>query len=288
MPADLSRLQLADYALLGVGVLLILAAAGVVTARGRWRDVWALPPPPANQLEPVDVLIAIMFIVLLPGLMAQILQLMAPATAIPRGPASQPAAPTALDVWAQTVSHLIAVIALTALGRARFEGGLEGWGLAIRGMGRRFVQASIICLAVFPVCYGVLELSSAVFRLIGMEAPTHGSIVALRDPATRVDVRVLTIVNAFVLAAIVEELVFRGVLQTAFARWGIGRWAAILSSSVLFGMIHYPYVDTIVPLAAFGIILGYVYAKSGSLTLVILIHAIFNGKTLLWLELGAK
>jgi membrane protease YdiL (CAAX protease family) len=41
-------------------------------------------------------------------------------------------------------------------------------------------------------------------------------------------------------------------------------------------------------LTIFGAFLGYLYARTRSLTLVILLHAAFNAKTLLWIAIGAE
>ena len=49
-----------------------------------------------------------------------------------------------------------------------------------------------------------------------------------------------------------------------------------------FGAIHYTQLPAVVPLAALGMILGYMYERTGSLGGPILLHMLFNVKTLIW------
>jgi membrane protease YdiL (CAAX protease family) len=274
--------QIADVALVASGTLLSIVAAVVLSVRRRWRDTFSLPSAPSNRLELFDLFLGLLVVFFLPVVVAQFLSSPNPAAETQPPKASQP------QVFVDTVSKSLAVFILLALGRSRFAGGLAGWGLTGRRLPRLFFQAFLGFLVACPVCYGLLELSGVTLKWLGVDYEQHVSIVTLLDPSTPLSLRALLIVNALVLASLVEELVFRGLLIPGMVRWGLGSWAAVLLSSVLFGLIHYPYLDTVAPLVAFGVLLGYLYTKTGSLTLVILVHALFNGKTLLWLALGAK
>jgi hypothetical protein len=96
----------------------------------------------------------------------------------------------------------------------------------------------------------------------------------------------VVVLSAVVLAPWVEEMFFRGILQAGLARWGRSQWKAVVVSGLAFGLFHWEVGYTVPALAFFGLVLAYCYARTQSLTLVILLHAIFNGKTLLWLALS--
>ena len=99
----------------------------------------------------------------------------------------------------------------------------------------------------------------------------------------------LAVAGALILAPIGEEFFFRGMLQSGIKkavprRWGSlrHRWIAIVVTALLFGLMHYSVPHHVPPLIVFGLILGYLYEKSGVIIVPVLVHILFNGKSLLW------
>jgi len=83
---------------------------------------------------------------------------------------------------------------------------------------------------------------------------------------------ILTMLAVVVIAPIVEEFVFRGVLLTRWSiKWGTPR--AVLLSSAIFGVLH----TEILGHLFFGYVMAVLYIKTRSLFLPILMHAINNG-----------
>ncbi len=89
----------------------------------------------------------------------------------------------------------------------------------------------------------------------------------------------LFVVLAVVLAPLFEEVFFRGFLFRGLsASWG---WmAGALVSSGVFGIAH-AQLDVFVPLFALGLVLAWVYQRTGSLWTSISLHALFNGISVL-------
>jgi len=85
------------------------------------------------------------------------------------------------------------------------------------------------------------------------------------------------------IAAVGEEMLFRGVMQAGLERW-LGQWTGILASSVLFGAAHLitPTYGVLVTLE--GIYLGWVYAASGNLMVVIVAHGLYDFLALVYLQ----
>ena len=75
-----------------------------------------------------------------------------------------------------------------------------------------------------------------------------------------------------------EELIFRGYLYPIMKKY-TGAWFALISSSLLFGIIHVSLVP-LVPLALFGAILVLLYEYTESIWTPIIAHCIFNTTTL--------
>ncbi len=84
-----------------------------------------------------------------------------------------------------------------------------------------------------------------------------------------------TVVLLVVIAPIAEEVVFRGVLLSAFrARWG--DVAGITVSAAIFSAVHLnPY--SFLPLFVLGASMGALFVKSRSLWTAVIAHAAFNG-----------
>ncbi len=90
-----------------------------------------------------------------------------------------------------------------------------------------------------------------------------------------------------VVAPICEEFLFRGYMFRALRNW-CGVWPAAIIVGVAFGAVHVASapVGYIVPLAAFGVILCFVYEISGSLYPGIALHSLNNAIAFVSLEHG--
>ena len=97
-----------------------------------------------------------------------------------------------------------------------------------------------------------------------------------------------TFVQAAVLAPIIEEFVFRGVLFQVFWQRTGQVWLSAFASGYLFAVIHPQFLGGILPITVLGAILALVYAHTRSLLPCILIHALNNGliTLLLWSVAG--
>jgi membrane protease YdiL (CAAX protease family) len=89
--------------------------------------------------------------------------------------------------------------------------------------------------------------------------------------------RITMVVGTVVLAPVIEELLFRGTLQSAYERRGPVR--AIAASTVLFVLIHQELAQSIalIPVA---VALGYVVWRTGSIIPAVLVHLGNNGQAI--------
>lgn len=93
----------------------------------------------------------------------------------------------------------------------------------------------------------------------------------------------LLLLTALVVAPVTEEVLFRGVVQgglaAAFAKFAGGegissRWAAILLASAGFAVLHEPWSIPLIFL--FALMLGWLYERTASLWVPIIVHFGFN------------
>jgi hypothetical protein len=133
-------------------------------------------------------------------------------------------------------------------------------------------------LGAFAMLLAVQILSVAIAALTHRHT-TEAAIELLRQLKSRND-KILFVGIAVVMAPVIEELTFRALVFNAFSRYMPFLRAAVLSGAV-FGVIHAQsvtqLVDLSIPLAAGGMVLAYVYARTRCLWSNITSHALFNG-----------
>jgi len=79
-------------------------------------------------------------------------------------------------------------------------------------------------------------------------------------------------IGTVLAAPIAEELLFRGILLHRWTeKWGFQK--AFIGTSLLFGLLHF---QNAISITFFALILGIVYVRTGSLTLSILCHMVYN------------
>jgi len=92
---------------------------------------------------------------------------------------------------------------------------------------------------------------------------------------------IFALLAVLVFAPLIEEFLFRGVLQTYFKK-KLGAASAILLSALLFALIHFSpsqrfdNVSLILSLFILGCFLGFLYERQGSLWAPISLHVVFN------------
>lgn len=84
-----------------------------------------------------------------------------------------------------------------------------------------------------------------------------------------------------VIAPVIEEIIFRGFLQSAVKGLCGGRYAIVISAS-LFAAVHVD-VFAFLQILILGILLGYLYEKTQSLAASIVVHVLHNSLTLVFL-----
>lgn len=273
-------LDYAELFLLVAGSTALLGIIVELTRRRQWKDALRLPPPPAHRLDLTDVLLGLLAIVVFPSFCASLAR-----TAVSAGSGdvagSMPATPApSLPISAGLlVGQMLTAGGMLWIGLRAFGSG-AAWGLRPVRPGRHLLTAVAAFVVVLPLCVGLLYLVHEAGRWLvpGYQPAEHAAIQALGSHVSPW-IRVLTACGAVVAAPVYEELFFRGILQPALARAGRSPWVGIVLTGLLFGAFHHAVPDTMLPLALFGVVLGFVAAKSGSLIPAILLHAVFNART---------
>lgn len=146
----------------------------------------------------------------------------------------------------------------------------------------------IAFLASLPICYSQAAVGDWIWKFVhaGARAPDHQVLLGFTQNEWGVWGRLMLVFVAVVIAPVTEELYFRGLLLGGFMQLTRMPWLSVALSAVAFGAAHAVQPQVVAPIVTLGLILGYVRLRMNSLTLCILIHALFNARTmgLLWLD----
>ncbi|MDB5042472.1 MAG: putative metal-dependent rane protease [Candidatus Eremiobacteraeota bacterium] len=228
-----------------------------------------------------------------------------------RSPLSPTLWPRSAFFWLRSVLLFAALVGVVIVATLVFI----GVAVALYGKGAIVHMSPAIALAAQAVVYAPLLLllllvlpliAERSLRDLGLRAPTAGDVawgvggallmILVIEALSAVEVNVFHVkvseqavdllkathgnviyvfaAFACVLAPFVEELVFRGFLLNAFLRYTPPP-LAILLSALCFGAAHFS-PSAFVPLAGGGVVLGFVYYRTGSLTASMIAHAGFN------------
>ncbi|MBW7988950.1 MAG: CPBP family intramembrane metalloprotease [Planctomycetes bacterium] len=203
-----------------------------------------------------------------------------------------------LDNLVLCIGEMTTIAVITFLARIHFTRRLKGFGLNIKTVVTDFFVAFVNLLTVWPLITAAMIVTAYFGELMwGQEyqIQQHQQLKLITENP-QLPPRILIVFVAVIIAPLLEEMLFRGLFQTAIRSYiealssalvrqntpekkrtlnRHGAWAAIVISSVLFTTTHanaghWP------ALFVLGVCLGYSYEKSGSLFRPIFIHSIFN------------
>lgn len=144
----------------------------------------------------------------------------------------------------------------------RFRG-KDAWGL-LYGVA---LQYGVVFLILLPLSL-----------LLGLTEPPQQSVAEVASEAVSPGARVMVVLVLVVVAPVLEEILFRGVLLSRLRR-SMTASSAIMISAAVFAAIHLidPNAAFVVPgLFVIGIVLGYQALRTGSIGLCIATHAGVN------------
>jgi membrane protease YdiL (CAAX protease family) len=285
-------------ALIGLPILALLLAW--LCKSGRLRRAFVLPPPVPNNLTGTHLLLilaAFFGVMPLVSVTFKALSLAPPAAATAPAetePATSQPVPSpdqeAATLAAQAGGEIILLAVMLNLARATFAGGLAGFGLRTDRLGRNLFWAIAGYLAFWPICTAIAAGATEVLKVLAPQwkPPEHTVLVFLQEPGESFAWKVLPWVLAGLIAPFFEEVFFRGLLLSWLRKTSGSTWLAIVFTGAAFGIIHAPQWHLVPALASLGLLLGYLYARTGSLTLVILFHVVFNLRTLVLVAISGE
>lgn len=139
--------------------------------------------------------------------------------------------------------------------------------------------AALLLLPVLALVPALVLIAGGIMEILLRFAPLSGWEEQLFEKMG--DGSVASVVLVVVLAPVLEEMLFRGLILRGFLAW-YPRWQAILASALLFGAAHLNLYQFVV-CALGGVLLGWLYERTRSLIPCIALHAAYNA-AVTWVE----
>jgi membrane protease YdiL (CAAX protease family) len=190
---------------------------------------------------------------------------------------------------------LAGIAAILLAARRHFARRLKGFGLSVRRIHKDFGSAALNLVTIYPLVAVALISTILLGKVIKgpeFEMQKHQEL-ELMALYSQPELRVLIIVTVIFVMPVFEEMLFRGLFQTAIRSFLASTplakrlnnrlstpWLAIVLSSGIFASVH-AYAGHWPALFVLAVCMGYAYEKSGSLFRPIFIHAFFNATSII-------
>ncbi len=284
---SLSVMEALDWGITIAGCLALIGIVGWSRFEpAKLLGVSELPEP--GRMRP-EMIIGPILVYLVAGLAARmvlgkVLGLDAMAMSELQGDESSPHLPSFFLPVVNAVAFVFGACACYVVGRTFVARPGCGFVLGTGSHGRAGAEALLAALIALAACPLVLALTQWLIELAlpGYVFREHDVIEALRSADAPDWQTAILWIGVVGVTPVAEEMFFRGLLQTALAGVLRSQWFAVVFSGILFGLAHSSQPQVVPAIALFGMILGIIYVRSGSLVGPILAHAVFNGRTLLW------
>lgn len=273
----------------GLGLLSLIATAAAPVAIGlvAWRRWYRLPGAPTVTpvSPPVGLgLFITMFVLGMIGV--QVARRMVLGDAAVDSVTDLPPADHARILMGHAVGQTLGVVIYLWLWR-------PGAGSRRRTIPAAAVTGLVAMVVVWPIVSGTSLVSSSVARAITggpVDVIAHDTLKQLVESPMGVWLAVMAILVVFV-APLLEEVLYRGILQRTLMSLDLGRWTAIIITSAVFVAMHLGAAQwhALPSLFVLSLGFGWAYERTGRLAAPITMHVLFNALNLAlaWLTIEA-
>ncbi|MDA3924938.1 MAG: type II CAAX endopeptidase family protein [Kiritimatiellae bacterium] len=130
-------------------------------------------------------------------------------------------------------------------------------------------------IAAVPPVFFLTAAMSTVVTDLGFVAESQPVIDWLTNPETSLSTRIVIIICAVVIAPVIEEIIFRGLLFPAVLKHNSFIFSALLVGCI-FSLVHF-HAPSFLSILVLNIFFCAAYSITGSLITPIVMHMIFNG-----------
>ena len=155
----------------------------------------------------------------------------------------------------------------------KYDQNIRAIGLTAKGFLRNVFYAVIGYASLVPVLLVIMVVTFMVIKIFKYQPPVQPIVqVFLEEKQT--SILWLSALFAAIFGPIAEEIFFRGFMYSAIKKT-LGIFWAMLITSAIFSLLHAHLVGFL-PIMALGLLLAYLYERTGSLVSSMTVHIIHN------------
>ena len=183
-------------------------------------------------------------------------------------------------VLSTTLADITAIAAVIYFVLTERKQSIASLGLTVKRFFSNIKYGVFAYIGLIPILLSVVFLTTAIFKIFNIPVEPQPILVILEREN---DVFTLIYMGFFTmfLGPILEEIFFRGFAYTVF-RKRLGILGGIVLSAAFFAYLH-SNLAGFFPIFCLGMLLAYIYEKTGSLISAITVHIIHNSATFAFL-----
>ncbi len=176
-------------------------------------------------------------------------------------------------VFNSSLLDAISVILIIYFIVGQYKNKLKSVGINFKNFTANVLYGVIGYLAAIPVLFFVLILTAIIIKLANY-TPKEQVVVAMFMRQTNPAFLIYTSIFAAIAGPIAEELFFRGFMYSAVKKYIGIFWATMITASI-FAFLH-GHVVGFLPIMVLGILLAYLYERTGTLVSSVTVHMLHN------------
>lgn len=176
-------------------------------------------------------------------------------------------------VFNTALMNIVGISVIVHFVRRKYGQSLTTVGLSLAKVPKGIVFAAVGYIALIPVIILIMAGTFLVIERIGYKPPVQ-PIVEVFIEEKETSILWFSAIFAAIFGPVAEEIFFRGFMYSA-AKKKFGIFPAILGTSVLFSLLH-THIVGFLPIMALGVLLAYLYEKTGTLVAPIAVHIMHN------------
>lgn len=176
-------------------------------------------------------------------------------------------------VFNTSILDLLAVFFVVYFTTIQYKESLSALGLSLKNYLKNIFYGVVGYISLIPVLIVILAITAVIIN-ITKYVPERQPVVELFLREKNLAFLTYSSLFAAIVGPFIEELFFRGFMYGVFKKHMGALWSAVITAAI-FAALH-THIVGFFPILALGILLAYLYEKTGTLVSSITVHMIHN------------